>query len=77
MNKGSFSDVIAEHLELQRRNCQLEPTMPIEHYRQASRPTPSAPDQPTQPVSMHEILKNDPASWWEEQEGTEPTFSWE
>ena len=74
MSKGSFSGVIAEHLELQRRNSQLELTMPIEHFRRA--PTPS-PDEPTQPVSVHEILEHDPASWWEEQEAAEPMFNWE
>jgi hypothetical protein len=77
MSKGSFSDAIADHLELQRRNCQFEPSMPIEQYRQAAPPAPSGPDQPTQPVSVHEILARDPASWWEAQEGTEPKFNWD
>ena len=72
MSKGSFSAAIADHLELQRRNCRLEPSMPIEDYRQAATPASSGPDQPTQPVSVR-----DPASWWEEQEGTEPKFNWE
>ena len=75
MSMGSFSDVIAEHLELQRRNGQLEPTLPIEQYRPA--PTPSLPDEPTQPVSVHEIPEHDPASWWEEQGAAEPTFNWD
>jgi hypothetical protein len=73
---GSFSEVIAEHLELQRRNCELEPTMPIADYRHTATPISLMPDQPTQPVSVHEILNHDPASWWEEQEGTEPKFNW-
>ena len=75
MSMGSFSDVIAEHLELQRLNGQLESTMPIEQYRRA--PTRSVPGEPTQPVSVHEILEHDPASWWEEQGAAEPTFNWE
>jgi hypothetical protein len=76
MSEGSFSEVITEHLELQRRNCELEPTMPIENYRHTPLAS-SEPDQPTQPVSVHEILNHDPASWWEEQERTEPKFDWE
>jgi hypothetical protein len=50
--------------------------MPIENYRHTPLAS-SEPDQPTQPVSVHEILNHDPASWWEEQERTEPKFDWE
>jgi hypothetical protein len=49
--------------------------MPIEQYRRP--PTRSVPDEPTQPVSVHEILEHDPASWWEEQGAAEPTFNWD
>jgi hypothetical protein len=76
MSMGSFSQVIAEHLELQRRNCALEPTMPIAQYRHTATPISLLPDQPTQPISVHEILNNDPASWWEEQEGAGQKFNW-
>ena len=76
MGEAAFGEVIAEHLELRRRNCGLEQSMPLERYR---RPEPAAdvlPDLPTQPVSVHEILSGDPASWWEEQEGAAPQFDW-
>jgi hypothetical protein len=76
MDEAAFGEVIADHLELQRRNCGLEQTMPLEHYRQSELPADFVPDLPTQPVSVHEILSADPASWWEEQGGVAPEFDW-
>ena len=76
MGEAAFGEVIAEHLELRRRNCGLEQTMPLERYLQPEPPADALPDLPTQPVSVHEILSGDPASWWEEQEGAAPEFDW-
>ena len=75
MDETAFGDVIDAHLELQRRNCGLEQTMPLERYRQLEQSI-ELPDLPTQPVSVHEILSSDPAQWWEEQEGLVPQFDW-
>jgi hypothetical protein len=82
MSEGSFSDVISEHLELQRRNRDLEPAMPLDRYRQEARVDPplvaadADGDLPTQPVSVHQVLESDPKSWWDAQEGAPPTFNW-
>jgi hypothetical protein len=50
--------------------------MPLERYLQPEPPVDALPDLPTEPVSVHEILSGDPASWWEEQEGVAPEFDW-
>jgi hypothetical protein len=75
MSDGSFSEVIADHLDMQRRNSRLEQLMPIERYRQQP-PSVLEADPPTQPVSVHEMF-DDPASWWEKQEGTSSSINWE
>jgi hypothetical protein len=62
MSERSFSEVIADHLKLQLRNSSLEPSMPLEPYRQRPQGVLDA-DPPTQPVSVHEMF-DDPASWW-------------
>jgi hypothetical protein len=82
MSERSFNDVIAEHLELQRRNSGLETALPIATYRQeeslAEEPAVADDDSPTQPVSVQHVrahaIGHDPASWWEEQAGA-PTSS--
>ena len=76
MDEKGFGEVIAEHFELQRRNCGLEQTMPLERYRRTGPPADVLPDLPTEPLSVHETLSSDPASWWEEQEGAAPEFTW-
>ena len=76
MGEAAFSEVIAEHLELRRRNGGLEQSMPLERYRQPEPAATSLPELPSQPVSVQEILSVDPASWWEEQEGAAPQFDW-
>ena len=49
--------------------------MPLQGYRQPESPGDLLPDLPTQPVSVHEILSDAPASWWEEQKGA-PEVDW-
>ena len=48
-----FDDVINEHLELQRRNAQLEPTLPIERYRTDS-------THPNEPLLNHAAASQTP-----------------
>jgi hypothetical protein len=76
---GSFDRVIAEHLELQRRNSGLELSMPISRYRDsidaeradlslASRGVATEileVDPPTEPlIRQAEPPWDDPDSWW-------------
>ena len=76
---GSFDRVIAEHLELQRRNRSLEQSMPISRYRDdivaertdsslASRGVATAIlelDPPTETlVRRRAPAWDDPDSWW-------------
>jgi hypothetical protein len=79
VQKGSFEQVIAQHLELQRRNSSLEPSMPISRYRDtveaerndaalASRGVATEIlelDPPTETlVERHTPPWDDPDSWW-------------
>ena len=68
---GSFDHVIAEHLELKRRNSGLEQSLPISLYRdtlEIERPGPKGileADPPTEPVAAHRAPPwDDPDSWW-------------
>jgi hypothetical protein len=77
MSEVSFSDVVAEHLELQRRNRDLERRMPLERYREPVPEDLRAADPPTEPLTVFEQLERDPGSWWEEQQGAASRFDWE
>ena len=76
MSEVSFSDVVAEHLELQRRNRDLERRMPLERYREPVPEDQGAADPPTEPLTVFEQLERDPSSWWEEQAGAASRFDW-
>lgn len=79
MQQGSFDQVIAEHLELQRRNSSLERSMPLAQYRDsivaertdlalASRGVATEIlelDPPTETLTARGIPPwDDPDSWW-------------
>jgi hypothetical protein len=85
VQKGSFDHVIAEHLELQRRNRALEQAMPIARYRESvvAESTDVALasrgvavdilelDPPTETlVSKRTPPWDDPDSWWNVDEGS-------
>jgi hypothetical protein len=72
---GSFSEEIAEHLELKTRNSHLEPTMPLERYRDEPASETLADDRPTGDVSPNESLSRDPDSWWNARDRS-PEFDW-
>jgi hypothetical protein len=80
VHEGSFDRVIAEHLELQRRNSGLERSMPIARYRDsveaertdvalASRAAATEIldlDPPTETLVRPQAAPpwDDPDSWW-------------
>ena len=79
VQEGSFDRVIAEHLELQRRNRSLEHRMPLSDYRAgveaeradlalASRGVATQildVDPPTETIVVHRAPPwDDPESWW-------------
>lgn len=91
MQDGSFSHVIAEHLELQRRNSRLEPTLPLDHYRDQFDRGPAAAEPPLPPPSQPpgetaQALAEDPLTTpsqppWDDPDSwwnirDEPTFNW-
>lgn len=79
MQDGSFDRVIEEHLQLQRRNRSLEPSMPLSRYRESieAERADVAPaggavatevldvDPPTETLVGHRTPPwDDPESWW-------------
>jgi hypothetical protein len=84
VHDGSFSRVIAEHLELQRRNSRLERTLPLEDYRRRFDRGEAAPAQPPgetapglgedPPSKSARAPWDDPDSWWNVRD--EPAFDW-
>jgi hypothetical protein len=73
MSEGSFTRAIESHLALQRRNSRLEPSMPIERYREVfddgTEPAPA--DDVPDVVARQEPIEgaypapwDDPDSWW-------------
>ena len=85
MASGSFDRVIAEHLELQRRNRALEQAMPLSRYRDsveaertdvalASRGVATEIlelDPPTETLVQQRMPPwDDPESWWSDGEAS-------
>jgi hypothetical protein len=76
MGELSLREVVAEHLELQRRNRGLERRMPIERYREPVHEDRVVADPPSQGSQGFEQLESDPDSWWEKQDGPALRFDW-
>jgi len=56
-SSSPFSQIIQDHLELKRRNAELEPAMPIGHY------------QPDDPFQNHPLFKSEQQARLEETMG--------
>jgi hypothetical protein len=56
-----FTDAINEHLELRRRNAQLEPTLPLERYRTDPRARNERPLHPHAETAPEETVETSPA----------------
>jgi hypothetical protein len=74
MDNGSFSREIEAHLELQRRNSRLEPSMPLAHYRESVESAGPDPDPSTEAV-VDAAPWEDPDSWWNVRE-PDSQFDW-
>lgn len=90
MTETSFDQVITEHLTLSERNKRLEPTMPLDGYREQrvngladDRPSPQAepPAETEPPTAANAAPRDDPDSWWETKDGECPPppldFDWD
>jgi hypothetical protein len=81
MTDTPFDQVITEHLTLAERNKRLEPTMPLDRYRE-----PGADEVADAPLSrqaevpaaaepstaVNAVPRADPDSWWETDDGECP-----
>jgi hypothetical protein len=91
MQEGSFSRVIADHLELQRRNSRLERALPLDHYREqfdrgSAAAEPPLPPSSDPPIETADALVEDSSPGtvetpWDDPDSwwnvrDEPTFNW-